>query len=185
LRELHLVIEFREANYVTAAATAVTVEEVFVGIHQEAWVVISMQRAQPHPSAAAERPRRAPILRMQIAHQGNLFFQLVESFAIHGLLASMGRIRQSAFKSQATMVGVRKKYSPMAPAFSQQHTLRCAHRRSVDGSGKRDGSLQCGAACSTGVPAAMLSQACCRHCKLNGAAGASQSGKSVKVFPHG
>ena len=109
LRELHLVVEFGEANHVTAAATAITVEEAFVVIHQEAWVVISMQRAQPHPSSAAERPRRAPILRMQIAHQGNLFFQLVESFAIHGLLASMGRIRQSAAISQTTMVGIRKK----------------------------------------------------------------------------
>jgi hypothetical protein len=72
---------------------------------------------------------------MQIAHQGNLFFQVVESFAIHGLLASMGRIRQSAARSQATMVGVRKKYAAMAPAFTQQRTLsrrRCAHRRSVE-----------------------------------------------------
>ena len=54
LRELHLVIEFREANHVTAAATAVAVEEVFVGVHQEAWLVIAMQRAQPHPSATAK-----------------------------------------------------------------------------------------------------------------------------------
>ena len=43
----------------------------------------------------------------------------------------------------------------VAPAFTQQHTLsrrRCAHRRRVDGSGERDGSLQCGAACSTESP---------------------------------
>jgi hypothetical protein len=125
---------------------------------------------------------------MQIAHQRNLFFQLVESFAIHGLLASMGRIRQNALRSQARMVGARKKYAAIAPALSQQHTLsrrRRAHRRSVDGSGERDGSLQCGAACSTESPVAMLSQACCRHCKLKGADGTSQSGKIVKVFLHG
>jgi hypothetical protein len=125
---------------------------------------------------------------MEIAHQGYLFFQVVDGFAIHGLLASMGRIRQSAARSQATMVGVRKKYAAMAPAFTQQRTLsrrRCAHRRKVDGSGERDGSLQSGAACSTGSPAAMLSQACCRQCKLNGADGASQSGKIVKVLLHG
>jgi hypothetical protein len=76
----------------------------------------------------------------------------------------------------------------MTLAFTQQHTLssrRCAHRRSVDGSGKRDGSLQCGAACSTESPAAMCSQACCRQRKLKGAEGANQSGKIVKVFPHG
>jgi hypothetical protein len=37
-------------------------------------------------------------------------------------------------------------------SFTQDHMLRSrrwAHRRTVDESGKRDGSLQCGAACST------------------------------------
>jgi hypothetical protein len=120
------VIEFSETNDVAAAATAVTVEEVFVGVHQEAWLVISMHRAQPHPSATAKWPRRAPILRVQIAHQGNLFFQLVESFAIHGLLASMGRIRQCAPRSQATMVGGRKKYAAIAPTFSELHNAEQA-----------------------------------------------------------
>jgi hypothetical protein len=52
-----------------------------------------------------------PILRLQIAHERNLLFQIVESLAIHGLLASIGRIRQTALRSQATMVGVRRKYS--------------------------------------------------------------------------
>jgi hypothetical protein len=109
LRELYLVIELGEADHITAAATAVAVEKVFVGIYQEARLVVSMQRAQPHPSAATEWPRRLPIMRLQIAHQGNLLFQVVESLAIHGLLASMGRIRQAVLRSQATMVGVRKK----------------------------------------------------------------------------
>src|ERR1019366_8542544 len=148
-----------------------------------------MQRAQPHPSAGTEGPRRLPIMGLQIAHQGNLLFQVVESLAIHGLLASKGRIRQTALRSQARMVGARKKCAPMmAPAFTQQHTLsrrRCTHRRRVEGSGECDGSLQCGAACSTEAPAAMLSQACCRQRKLKGAAGGSKSGKMVKVFLHG
>jgi len=68
----------------------------------------------------------------------------------------------------------------MAPPFTQQQKLnsrRCAHRRSVDESGKHYGSLQCGAACSTGSPAAMRPQACCRQRMLKGAEGASQSGK--------
>jgi hypothetical protein len=127
-------------------------------------------------------------MRLQIAHQGNLLFQVVESLAIHGLLASMGRIRQSAPRSQARMVGARKKCWPMAPAFTQRHTLsrrRCAHRRRVDGSGKRDWSLQCGAACSTEAPAAMFSQACCRQRKVKGAEGTNQSAKIVKVLLHG
>ena len=35
-------------------------------------------------------------MRLQIIQQGNLLFQFIESLAIHGLLASIGRIRQSA-----------------------------------------------------------------------------------------
>jgi hypothetical protein len=62
-------------------------------------------------------------MRLQITHERNLLFQVVESLSIHGLLASMGRIRQMARRSQAAMVGVRKKYSPKAPAFTQQYTL--------------------------------------------------------------
>jgi hypothetical protein len=76
----------------------------------------------------------------------------------------------------------------MAPALTQQHTIstrRSAHRRSVEGSGERDGSLQCGAACSTESPAAIHSQACRRQRKLKCPDGASQSGKIVNVFPHG
>src|SRR5260370_5402759 len=146
-----------------------------------------MQRAQAHPSATAEPPRRVPIMRLQITHERNLLFQVVESLAIHGLLASMGRIRQAAMRSQATMVGAPKKCPPKTPTFAQLPTLstrRCAHRRRVEGSGERDGSLQCGAAWSMESPAAMCSQACCRHRKLNSAEGANQSGKTVKVLLH-
>jgi len=86
------------------------------------------------------------------------------------------------------MVGVCRKCSRMAPIFTQHRTLssrRCARCRRVDGSGKRDGSLQCGAACSAQSPAAIRSQACCRQRKLRCADGASQSGKTVKLFLHG
>jgi hypothetical protein len=48
---------------------------------------------------------------LQILQQWNPLFQLIESVTIHGLLASIGRIRQTALKSQARMVGVRKRRS--------------------------------------------------------------------------
>jgi hypothetical protein len=51
-------------------------------------------------------PGRLPIMRLQIVQQRNLLFQLVESLATHGLLASSGRIRQTAARSQATMVAL-------------------------------------------------------------------------------
>jgi hypothetical protein len=62
LRELHLVIQFGEANYVTAAATAIAVEQALVGIHQKAGLVIVMKWTQPHPPAAAQSPDRLPIM---------------------------------------------------------------------------------------------------------------------------
>jgi hypothetical protein len=127
-------------------------------------------------------------MRLQITHERNLPFQVVKSLAIHGLLASTGRIRQTAPRSQARMVGAHKKCAPTAPAFTQQHKLssrRRAQRRRVEGSGEHDESLQCGAACSTESPVAMLSQACWRQRKLKGAEGTSQSGKIVKVLLHG
>jgi hypothetical protein len=62
---------------------------------------------------------------------------------------------------------------------------RYAHRRTVDASGERDGSLQSGAACSAVAPATIRSQACCRQGTLKCPEGANQPGKMVKVFPHG
>jgi hypothetical protein len=119
---------------------------------------------------------------------GRSALSVVDRLTIHGLLASSGRIRQTAYRSQARMVGDFRKRSPGVPARNQYHKLssrRCTHRRIVDGSGDREGSLQCGAACSTGSPAIIRSQASCRQRKLKCPAGASQSGKSVNVFLHG
>ena len=180
-------IEFRKTDDVAASAAAVAEEEILMGSNHEAWFVIFMQGAQPHPAAPAEGPARMPVMRLEIIQERNLLLQVIDGLAIHGLLASMGRIRQSAARSQARMVGERKQLSARMPAFSQQARLsqrRCTHRRSVEGSGERDGSLQCGAACSTGSPAAMRSQACWRQHKLKGADGANQSGRTVKVLLH-
>jgi hypothetical protein len=86
------------------------------------------------------------------------------------------------------MVGVRKKCSQWILPPSQNQmlmTLRCDHRRTVDGSGNRVGSLQSGAACSAESPAAIRSQACCRQRRVYCPEGANQLGKTVKVFRHG
>jgi hypothetical protein len=40
LRELHLVIQFGEANDVTAAAAAVTVKQILAGIHEKTGLVV-------------------------------------------------------------------------------------------------------------------------------------------------
>jgi hypothetical protein len=121
---------------------------------------------------------------VEIIQNRNLAFQIVERLACHGLLAPSGRIRRHATKSQARMVGARRK----CPLLVQNHTLssrRQHHRRTVDGSANREGSLQCGAACSAGSPALIRSHACWRHRKVKGANGISHSGKTVKVFRHG
>lgn len=161
LWEVHLVIQFGEANHVAAATAAVTVEQVLVGIHQKTGLMIFVQRAQSHESATVQLSSRPPILGLEIVQQANLLFQLVESVTTHGLLASIGTIRQTVPRSQARMVGVHRKCWFLAPAFIQHHKLtsrRSAHRRTVDESGTRVGSLQCGAACSAVSPAAMFAR---------------------------
>jgi hypothetical protein len=102
-------VEFGEPDHVSATAAPIAVEKVALRIDQEARLVILVQGTQPHPAAAGEGPSRAPILRLEISHERKLMFQVVESLSIHGLLASIGRIRQTAGRSQATMVGDRKK----------------------------------------------------------------------------
>jgi hypothetical protein len=67
--ELHLVVEFSESNHITAATAAVAVEQVLVGIYQEAGVTIRMQRTQSHPSAAAQGPSRLPMMGLHIVQQ--------------------------------------------------------------------------------------------------------------------
>ena len=70
--------------------------------------MVGVQRTKTQNAAEANGFGLLPVVCLQIIQQWNLLFQLVESMAIHGLLASMGRIRQNAARSQARMVGVRK-----------------------------------------------------------------------------
>jgi hypothetical protein len=147
-----------------------------------------VRRSQPHPSAAAKPPCCPPILCLEAVRQRNLLLQFVERLTSRGLLASKGRIRCNSARSQVTMVGARRKCRPVFPAHSQHHKLisrRCTHRRTVEASGERAGSLQCGAACSAVSPAATRSHASCRQRRLKCPDGASQSGKIVKVFLQG
>src|ERR1700730_672170 len=181
-------VEFDEANDVAAAAATIAVEQVLAGVNEKAGLMVGVQRTKPQEAAEADGPSLLPIVCLQILQQRNLLFQFIEGASIHGLLASIGRIRQATPRAPATRGGGRQRRTPMAPTVSQEHTLsrrRRAHRRRVDGSGERDGSLQCGAACSTETPAAMLSQACCRQRKLKCPERARQSGKIVKVLLHG
>ena len=105
-------IEFGKANHVAAAAAAIAVEQALAGVHEEARFVIGMERTQSHQSTAAETPGRMPIMSLQIVQQRDLLLQLVESLTTHGLLASNGRIRHSAGRSQARMVGACRKCCP-------------------------------------------------------------------------
>jgi len=74
--------------------------------------------------------------------------------------------------------------SDLDPAPQAEQSPLCCPSAHVEGSG--NGSDLCRKrGLLGGVPAAIRSQACCRQRKLKGAAGASQSGKIVKVFPHG
>ena len=104
-------IELGEANDVAAATAAVAVEEICVWV-DKAGLVVGVQWTQPQQAAEADGLGLLPVMCLEILQQRNLLFQFIERCSIHGLLASMGRIRQSALRSQATMVGLNKKYFP-------------------------------------------------------------------------
>ena len=100
-------VEFGEADHVASGSTAVAIEQILGGIHEKAGFVILVKRAQPHPSAAAQLPRRPPIMCLEIFQQGDLLLQLIERLTTHGLLASDGRIRQNAVRQDGEGLSAR------------------------------------------------------------------------------
>jgi RNA polymerase sigma-70 factor, ECF subfamily len=96
--------------------------------------------------AAADMPGRSLIISLQIVQQANLPFQIIESLATHGLLASMNRMRQSALRSEARMVGVRRKVRFLIPILSQRWLLsvqlRCFFSSQMGSHADADDMLQ-------------------------------------------
>ena len=74
--------------------------------------------------------------------------------------------RIARFKNVEACVVFQSGFAASAGTVAAPINRRCAHRRTVDGSGKCAGSLQCGAACWAVSPAAMCSQDCCRQWRL-------------------
>src|ERR1700732_1057422 len=106
-------VEFDEANDVATAMAAIAVEQVLAGVNEKAGLMVGVQRTKPQEAAEADGPGLLPIVCLQILQQRNLLFQFIKRSSIHGLLASIRRIRQSALRSQARMVGVCRKCRPM------------------------------------------------------------------------
>src|ERR1035438_8514773 len=100
LGKLHLMIEFGEADDVAAATAAVAVEEILLRVHQQAGFVVRVQRTQSQEAAEADGPGLLPTMCLEILQEWNLLFEFIESGSIHGLPASIGRIRQTAPSSR-------------------------------------------------------------------------------------
>jgi hypothetical protein len=94
---------------------------------------------------------------LQVVQQGDALFQIVDGLPVHGLLASIGSIRQRAVKSQAKMVGRGRNGRPDRTLNPRQilRARRWSHRRTVVASGERVASWQSGAACSMAMPEAI------------------------------
>jgi hypothetical protein len=87
------------------------------------------------------------------------------------LFTSTGRIRRTVLQSQARMVDGPKMLHPAAchnrvASKSQKQNSWAAHRRTVDGSGIRSGSLTLGIDCSQLLASCPDVQACCRQLRL-------------------
>ena len=164
-------IQFGEANHVAAAGASITVEEVLARVHQKAWLMIGVQRTQPHEAPTTDAPGCLPIVGVQVIQQRNLLFQFIERLSIHELSASTGRIRLIAFQFQARMVGGHEVFHP-APCHSlfdrrtAKRNSRQHQRLTVDGSGNRFASLTSGTDCSQLPDSCADSHACCLQRKL-------------------
>ena len=105
-------VEIDEANDVATATATIAMEQVFAGINEKAGLPVGVQRTQSQKAAGADRPGLLPIVSLQILQQCESAVSTHrERDDLHGLLASIGRIRQNAPRSQARMVGVRKRRS--------------------------------------------------------------------------
>jgi hypothetical protein len=121
----HGEVEFDEANEIAATSAAIAVEKILGRVHQEAGLVIGVQRTQSHQSPAGDAADGFPILRLQVVQQGNLLFECVDGRPRHGEFASNCRLRSTAAQSQARMVGARQKVCQPGQqnqkAFTLQH----------------------------------------------------------------
>src|SRR5216684_4059806 len=66
----HGEVEFDEANEIAATSAAIAVEKILGRVHQEAGLVIGVQRTQSHQSPAGDAADGFPILRLQVVQQG-------------------------------------------------------------------------------------------------------------------
>jgi hypothetical protein len=60
--KLYLVVELGEADHIAATTAAVAEEEILVGVHQKAGLVVGVQRAQPQEATEANGPGLLPIV---------------------------------------------------------------------------------------------------------------------------
>src|SRR5271166_4780317 len=84
----------------------------------------------------------------------------------HGGNGSTVSMPAAARKSQARMVGARKKCRTAAHQNGRLPQRRPIQRRMVEASGTRSASRQSGAACSADCPSAARAMAACRASKL-------------------
>src|SRR5215831_20700739 len=72
LPEAHIVLQLDEADEIAATAAAIAVEQVLERVHQEAGLVVEVQRAQAHQPPARNAARGFPTLSLHVVQQGNL-----------------------------------------------------------------------------------------------------------------
>src|SRR5215831_11358116 len=96
LAEAHLVVQLDEADEIAATAAAIAVEQVLDRVHQEAGLVVEVQRAQSHQPPSRNTARWLPTLSLQVFQQGNLLLDRIHRWPHHVEFASRCRLRPAA-----------------------------------------------------------------------------------------
>src|SRR5260370_23847091 len=97
-------VEFDEANEIAATSAAIAVEKILGRVHQEAGLVIGVQRTQSHQSPAGDAADGFPILRLQVVQQGNLLFECVDGRPRHGEFTSNSLLPPPPAQSRARLL---------------------------------------------------------------------------------
>src|SRR5215471_3023563 len=115
--------KFDEANQVTAALTAMAVEQVFAGIDVKRGPVLCVQRTESHELRSTADAASGPVAPLQILQQRNALFELFQILAHEADVPSRSRVkeRQPAFPGKD---GGRRSFSKCAGARSGEEMGR-------------------------------------------------------------
>src|SRR5215467_4319675 len=103
--------KLHEANQVASQSAGVAVEQILAAVDAEGRASVLMQGAEPDEFVASSGGAPAPVVPLQVLEQRNALFEPFQILTHGGYRPSSVRVRTSGTRSQARMVGEKRKIS--------------------------------------------------------------------------